>query len=195
MTDTIELLRPVLDDLAVVVDGTAGHDADPTPCTELDVAALRHHVASWLITFADGYADPVGRARPSGAEVPEGVEADGATVRAATERLDDAVRAGAADRPLQLGENAMPGQVALSMILWEYLVHGWDLAAATGAPWHPADEASEVALAFAPGMLTEDYQGHGKPFGPRVAVPDDAPPLDRLLGLSGRDPGWTPPGR
>ncbi len=37
-----------------------------------------------------------------------------------------------------------------------------------------------------------DFQGEGKAFGPRVDVADDAPPLDQLLALSGRDPRWRP---
>lgn len=51
----------------------------------------------------------------------------------------------------------------------------------------------EASLAFAPGMLTGDYQGEAKTFGPRVDVPEDAPAIDRLVGLSGRDPRWAPP--
>ena len=85
----------------------------------------------------------------------------------------------------------MPGDMALSMILWEYQVHGWDLARATGQPWSPPAAAAEESLAFAPGMLTSDYQGDGKAFGNAVPVPGTAAPLDRLLGLSGRDPRWT----
>jgi len=29
-------------------------------------------------------------------------------------------------------------------------------------------------------------------FGPTITVPDDAPLLDRVVGLSGRDPAWSP---
>jgi uncharacterized protein (TIGR03086 family) len=76
------------------------------------------------------------------------------------------------------------------MILWEYQVHGWDLARATGQPWSPPAAAAEESLEFAPGMLTPDYQGEGKAFGPPVPIPATAPALDRLLALSGRDPGW-----
>jgi hypothetical protein len=30
-------------------------------------------------------------------------------------------------------------------------------------------------------------------FGPEFEVPEDAPLQDRLLGLIGRDPGWSAP--
>jgi uncharacterized protein (TIGR03086 family) len=189
-----ELLRAVLADLATVLGGITDDQAHrPTPCTEFDVARLRHHVLGWLTNFAAGYADPNGQAR---ADIDDyRTPADPATeVRDAAELLGTSVRSGAADRPLRLGESAMPGDMALDMILWEYLVHGWDLARATGQPWVPPVEAAERSLGFAPAMLTPDYQGEGKPIGPSVPVPADAPAIDRLVGLSGRDPSWTPPG-
>ena len=188
---TTDLLVAVLADLAPVVGGiTAGQLQDPTPCTELDVSQLRTHVLGWLTTFAGAFADPGGQApldRLDGYAVPADPAAE---VRSASATMAAALRDGAATRPLRLGDSAMPGDMALSMILWEYQVHGWDLARATGQPWSPPAEASEESLEFAPGMLTDDYQGEGKAFAPRVGVPATAPPLDRLLGLSGRDPAW-----
>ena len=188
---TIDLLAAVLDDLAAVTGATApGQLHDPTPCTEFDVGQLREHVVGWLATFAAGFADPDGRAPRASLEGYQ-MPADAAgAVRAAAGTLIGALRAGAASRPLWLGGSAMPGELALGMILWEYQVHGWDLARATGQPWSPPAAAAEESLAFAPGMLTGDYQGEGKAFGPRVAVPESAPAFDRLLGLSGRDPAW-----
>lgn len=189
---TADRLEAVLTELAAVM---AGIDDDqsrrPTPCIDLTVAELRTHVLGWLTTFAAGFADPDGTAPRSNLD-DYSAPADGAgTVRTAGDQLVGAIKHGAADRPLQLGVNALPGEMALEMVLWEYVVHGWDLAVATGQDWDPPAEAAAQALAFAPGMLTEDYQGHGKSFGPRVQVPDDAPALQQLLGLSGRDPHWT----
>jgi uncharacterized protein (TIGR03086 family) len=188
---TADLLSAVLADLAPVVGAiTPEQLTNPTPCTELDVAQLRDHVTGWLDTFAAGFADPGGQAPRAGLDDYQAPADPAAQVRAAAAALDAALRAGAAQRPLRLGESAMPGDMALAMILWEYLMHGWDLARATGQEWAPPAAAAEESLSFAPAMLTPDYQGEGKAFAPRVPVPDEAPPLDRLLGLSGRDPGW-----
>ena len=190
---TADLLAEVLTGLAPVAGGiTDGQLHDPTPCTDYDVAQLREHVLGWLTIFAAGFADPDGqapRASTEGYTVPADPAAE---VRTAAGTITRAIRAGAAARPLRLGGSAMPGDMALSMILWEYQVHGWDLARATGQPWSVPAAAAEESLAFAPAMLTGDYQGDGKPFAPRVPVPDSAAPLDRLLGLSGRDPAWVP---
>ena len=189
--NTTDLLVAVLSDLEPVVGRITGEQLhEPTPCTELDVGQLRAHILGWLTTFAAGFADPGGQApldRLDGYTVPADAAAE---VRSASAAMAAALRGGAAGRPLRLGDSAMPGDMALSMILWEYQVHGWDLARATGQPWSPPDKAAEESLEFAPGMLTPDYQGDGKAFAPRVPVSASAPALDRLLGLSGRDPGW-----
>lgn len=189
---TTDLLVAVLADLGPVVGRIGGEQLhDPTPCTDMDVGQLRSHVLGWLTTFTAGFADPGGQApldRLDGYTVPADPAAE---VRSASSTMASALRGGAAGRPLRLGGSAMPGDMALSMILWEYQVHGWDLARATGQPWSPPAAAAEESLEFAPGMLTPDYQGDGKAFANPVPVPATAPPLDRLLGLSGRDPAWT----
>lgn len=191
---TADLLRPVLADLCRVVGAVADSQLHlPTPCTDYDVEHLRDHVVGWITTFAAGFADPDGQAPRSTVEGFRSAAEPSAQVRDAARVLDEAIRSGAADRPLKLGDAQMPGDLALSMILWEYQVHGWDLARATGQEWAPPPEASQESLDFAPAMLTADYQGEGKAFAPAVDVPQDAPPLDRLLALSGRHPGWQPP--
>jgi uncharacterized protein (TIGR03086 family) len=78
----------------------------------------------------------------------------------------------------------------------DLVVHGWDLARATGQEhrldpeeverlWPAAqamDERMRTPGAFGPGIVV---------FGPVVEVPADAPMPDRLLGLLGRDPYWV----
>jgi len=192
-SQTADQLRRVLDDLAAVVAAVQPSQLHaPTPCRDFDVEQLRTHIVGWLTTFTEGYADPGGQAPRASLDGYEPPKDPVGAVRDATATLDRALRDGAAERPLRLGEAEMPGDVALGMILGEYVVHGWDLARATGQPWAPPAAAVERALADLSGMLTPDFQGEGKSFGLSVPVTDDASPLERLLGLSGRDPHWSP---
>lgn len=191
---TRTLLQPVLADLAEVAGRlTTEHDSLPTPCADYDVAALLGHIVGWLENFAAGYADDDGECPLTdvGGVSVTPAEARG-RITAAAERLDAAVAAGAAERPLVIGGQGMPGDMALSMILGEYLVHGWDLATATGQLWRPAEKAVVAAHEFLQGMVTPEYRGPGGMFGPEVPVDTDAAPLPRLLGFTGRDPEWTP---
>ncbi|MEI2775320.1 MAG: TIGR03086 family metal-binding protein [Tetrasphaera sp.] len=190
-TSTAEQVRAVLHQLADVLDGIRDDQAsDPTPCTEFDVTDLREHIVGWSSAFAAGFADSGGQAPEASATAVEGTGA--AQVRAAGDRLVEGIAGGGAERPFTLADgNAMPGDMALAMTLWEYQVHGWDLATATGQPWSPDEAPVEDSIAFAEPMLTPDFQGEGKAFAPRFEIADDAPAIDRLVALSGRDPRWT----
>ncbi len=83
----------------------------------------------------------------------------------------------------------MPGDLALGMILWEYQVHGWDLATATGQPTEGDPELALFALAGAKRILPPDIRGADDvPFGPVVDVPADAAPYTQLAAWLGRHP-------
>jgi uncharacterized protein (TIGR03086 family) len=82
--------------------------------------------------------------------------------------------------------------------------HGWDLTRATGQDdtIDPADVERLWQITTAiPADVMERYRTPGafgpgiEVLGPEVPVPEDAPLQDRLLGLIGRDPGWSSPGR
>jgi uncharacterized protein (TIGR03086 family) len=79
------------------------------------------------------------------------------------------------------------GGVALN----EVLLHGWDLAVATGQEYRPDPASVEACLALVTGMNQPGNEElHNGQFGPVVPVPASAPALDRLLGLAGRSPSW-----
>ena len=193
-TEAGRLIEPVLADLADLVASVRPEQfADPTPCSEFDVAALRSHVLGWVTFFGAAFNDPDGvtkRPDPKTSTAPDDPQEAATVVRSAGARITDAVSDGVAERPVKVVQASMPGESVLRMALWEYLTHGHDLAVATGQPWDPPVAAIENALAFAPQLLTDDYRGPGQDFASRVPVPDDAPPLDHLLGFSGRDPQW-----
>lgn len=182
-------LDAVLADLATLLTRAADTPADaPTPCTDFDFATLRQHVIGWMSAFTDGFTADDHQCGDAQKVV---VDGDGAEqVQQLRARLAEVLPA-AAEHPVRIGDAEMPGGMSLSMILWEYQVHGWDLARAAGLDWRPAESGLDESLQFAPMMLTPDYQGEGKAFAPAVDVAADAPAIDRLVAMSGRAPGWS----
>jgi uncharacterized protein (TIGR03086 family) len=92
-----------------------------------------------------------------------------------------------------VGGADQPGEVTGIILLGELVVHGWDLARGADLPL----EADPVTLAplydlvrqiFGPG---QDPAARRPAFKPAVPAAPDAPVLDQILGLLGRDPAWS----
>ena len=87
----------------------------------------------------------------------------------------------------------LPGGVAGMVALDELVVHGWDIARASGQDYAPDAASLEAVHGFVTQFAGPDQDALREDiFGPVVPVSDDAPLLDRVVGLTGRDPAWTP---
>lgn len=185
MADTDELDDVLHTTGAIVAGVTPDQYALPTPCPDYDVGTLVNHIVGWLGIFADGASQQPPKNNPATFEVGPNPAAE---FDAAAKRLAAAFRDGAADREIDLGNGPSPGSMILGMILMEYIGHGWDLAMATDQPAPYSEKSIKAAKAAAKANLKPEYRGPDKSFGDIVEVSDDAPPLDELIGLLGRDP-------
>ncbi|MEU0686469.1 TIGR03086 family metal-binding protein [Streptomyces uncialis] len=191
----------------------------PTPCPDYAVRHLLGHLVSLSVAFRDAARRELGPTTDTspGGALPE-LPADWrAALPGALAEMAEAWRDPAAwEGETRAGGVPLPGAVAGLVAVDELVVHGWDLARATGqeyAPDEAALRASEALLtpvedpaadpteeSADPATEDSSEDSEGEPagdassgeglFGPPVPVPDGAPLLDRVIGLSGRDPGW-----
>ncbi len=181
--------RPLYRD---ALDWTAGRIAAvrpdqlalPTDCTEFDVRALLGHLLCTVrrATVVGNGGDPL--------VVPPvvvGVDDWAGSYRRAA---DEALAAWAEDARLDELRTApwgsVPGRAAVSGHLNETLVHGHDLARATGQDAEAPARVAGPALAMAARVLPGDHRGEGIPFDPPVTPAVDAGPTERLANWSGR---------
>lgn len=82
----------------------------------------------------------------------------------------------------------VPGPVVVQLRLAEQLVHGWDLARATGQESRMAGQTAERSLSAARRMLADVRPG-SPAFRAPQPVSDQAPALDQLAALLGRPVG------
>lgn len=162
-----------------------------TPCPAYAVRNLLAHVGGLSVAFRDAARKDFGVTTDTSPDafVPDIEAGWRETLPKALDELADAWRDPAAwTGETRAGGVTLPGAVAAAVAADELVVHGWDLARATGQEYEPDPAAVEAAYGFLAGAA-EQSGGDGI-FGPIVPVPDDAPLLDRVIGLSGRDPGW-----
>ncbi|MEV4670198.1 MULTISPECIES: TIGR03086 family metal-binding protein [Actinomadura] len=170
----------------------------PTPCEDTPLAALIGHVDGLVLAFTQAATKdiPEGGSQPPSAassdlppdwrtRIPEQLDA-----LAAAWRSPDAWQG-----MTEAGGIAMPGADAGNVAMNELVVHGWDVARASGQPYTAGADEIESCLAFV-SPAVEQSGGKGVPglFGPAVPASGDAPALDRLIAMTGRDPSWTPDG-
>ncbi|MFI8951331.1 TIGR03086 family metal-binding protein [Streptomyces sp. NPDC053750] len=194
-TSTLDL-GPQTQVLARLAEGVSdARLADPTPCPDLAVRNLLGHLTGLAVAFRDAARKDLGVTTDTSPEatVPdigpgwreELAEVLGELAEAwrAPEAWTGMTRAGGID---------LPGAVAGAVAADELVIHGWDLARATGQEYRPDPAALQASYDLLAASAEESDRDTGM-FGPVVAVPADAPLLERAVGLSGRDPGWTRP--
>jgi uncharacterized protein (TIGR03086 family) len=178
----------------VVTDVRDDQLGAPTPCSGATVADLLDHVDGLCVAFTAAAAkDPdEGSQAPS----PGGSQLGADWRTRIPERL--ARLAGAWQHEsawtgmTRAGGLDMPGELAGQVAINEVVVHGWDIAAATGHAYAGEPELIQAAYAFVQPTAAENPEGTPGLFGPPVAVPETAAQLDQLIGLTGRDPAWRP---
>ena len=177
--------------MAGLVEGVPDDSLDrPTPCRHYSVGDLLDHIGGFALAFTAAARKEPLEGGPSGDAAnlaPDWQVRIPRDLLALADAWDDAdawtgmTAAGGVD---------LPGDVAGVVALDELVIHGWDLARATGQPAGYDGPGLDAVHAMVRHFRASGVEGL---FGPLVPVPDDAPLFDRILGAAGRDPGWEPP--
>ena len=177
---------------AEIVKATPAGKLDaPTPCTEWDVRTLLNHVIGTLWLAEGLFADEVPRYPMAPGGLPAADLAGEDPAAAYAEAAAAALAAAATGDTLTrvhvtpLGE--MPGPALAGFTTLDILVHGWDLATATGQPVDLDGRLAAHALGFAEQALATEESRAGR-IGPAVSVAADAPVTQRLAAFLGRRP-------
>ena len=183
--------RAVTSTADIVKATPAGQLGAPTPCTDWDVRALLSHVIGTLWLAEGLFADQAPRYPMAPGGLPAADLADGDPAAAYAEASAAALTAAAAADALTrvhltpLGE--MPGPALAGFTTLDILVHGWDLARATGQPADLDGRLAAHVLGFAEQALATS-ESRAARIGPAIHVAADAPVTQRLVAFLGRRP-------
>jgi uncharacterized protein (TIGR03086 family) len=178
--------RTALTWVRTLADGVpADRLTDPTPCAEWDVRGMLGHLVATVdrVRVIGEGGDPQTTPR-----VVEGIADDGWTdaLAAAEDKMagvwaDDAVL----DELVTVPWGRVPGRAAMWGYIREALVHGWDLAVATGQSPEADPVTAEAALAETKQVMPAEPRGGPIPFAAPVAPRPGAGPTEQLANWCG----------
>lgn len=166
--------------LARVVGAITPEQLDrPTSCAEFTVRGVLEHMIGGAAVFAAAYRGE----EPVEAETPDVLAAFGPALN----DLAAAISApGALAQTVAAPFGQVPGDQFARFVVLDGLVHGWDLATATGLLYNPPEELVAEVDAFAHAVL--DPLRDGETFSAAVEPGPDASPIERLAAYTGRRP-------
>ena len=184
MTSVINQIDRAIDMTTAIVNGISRDQLGaPTPCQDWDVREELNHMVGGMHIFA---------AQISGTEPGADHDADwlgtdpqAAYTTAATADRAAWHRADALEATVRLSFGTVPGPMAAMVHLTEVLVHGVDLAVATGQQELIDEQQCEELLAIMRAMDMDAYRRPGM-FGPQVPAPGDTRAHQRMLAFLGR---------
>ena len=184
MTTSAQDFTARADTFATILDRADGRWDAPTPCDGWTVRDVVVHAIETERDFLERH------------DLSPGPAPDLADPRAAWREHASAVAAvlsrdGVAEREYDghFGRTTIAATMA-DFYGWDIVVHGSDIARATGQEWSVSDDEAAALHATADGWGDALYSDGV--CAPAVRVPDDASASDRLLARLGRDPQWAP---
>ncbi|TVR28582.1 MAG: TIGR03086 family protein [Ilumatobacter sp.] len=180
-TRQLDVIIPALE---ATVDRIQGMQMnDPTPCSEFTVHDVLNHMMVGGGTFSymfRGEDPPHLTPPPVYGWVPKKEFCE-----VMDDLLDSVHSPGAMERPISSPVGEVSGETFARFVAVDGLIHGWDLATATGTTFEVPDDVVAEVDEFARTAITPELRENGM-FAAPTAAPPDTSPLERLVAFSGR---------
>lgn len=176
--DALTQLERLGPHLGTVVAGITPEQLDnPTPCRDYTVRGVLEHMIGGATVFAAAYRGEA----PTEPDMSNPLSGLGTALG----DLFAAISApGALERTIAAPFGEVSGEAFARYIAFDGLVHGWDLATATGQTYDPPAELVAVAEDYA--RRTIDPMRDGQTFAAPVEPAAGASPIERLANFTGR---------
>ncbi|HEY3907947.1 MAG TPA: TIGR03086 family metal-binding protein [Streptosporangiaceae bacterium] len=189
-------LTPATGRLASLISGVSDDQlARPTPCPAYTLGDLIDHVGGLALSFnAAGQKEfgpytestPAGDAARLGSDWRIRIPRDLGTLALTWQE------SGAWAGMTRIARMDAPAEMVGMTLADELLVHGWDVAMASGQKFDYELEVLEAAQSFLTQIANPDAPaGPEVAFGPPRELPDSTVPLDRVVAMAGRDHAWS----